>query len=180
MEIKLRRILAEDLAMYKYWQLPEHRYHQFNGPYFKKASKAAIEEEMAQLAAAFERGDHNPLPKKKIISNVQNELLGEVSWYWKSEETNWLEIGIVIFDPTNWSKGIGKHALQLWIKDLFTAKKELVRLGLTTWSGNLGMICLAEKLGMKREGHHRKILPIRGEWVDNYSYAMLEEDFFIP
>ncbi|PSR10311.1 MAG: GNAT family N-acetyltransferase, partial [Candidatus Arcticimaribacter sp.] len=25
-------------------------------------------------------------------------------------------------------------------------------------------------------GMHRKILPIRGKWVDNYSYAILEED----
>jgi [ribosomal protein S5]-alanine N-acetyltransferase len=34
-----------------------------------------------------------------------------------------------------------------------------------------------EKAGFSREGMHRKILPIRGDWYDNFSYAILEEDF---
>ena len=36
-----------------------------------------------------------------------------------------------------------------------------------------------EKLGMTREGNRRKILPIRGEWKDNYHYAILEEEYNI-
>ncbi|MBA23055.1 MAG: hypothetical protein CMP52_06940 [Flavobacteriales bacterium] len=36
---------------------------------------------------------------------------------------------------------------------------------------------LLEKTGMKREGMHRKILPVGGKWFDNYSYAILEDDF---
>ena len=30
--------------------------------------------------------------------------------------------------------------------------------------------------GMTREGLRRKILPIRGEWKDNYHYAIVEDD----
>ena len=88
-----------------------------------------------------------------------------------------MEIGFVIFDEKNWSKGIGKRALQLWIKDLFTAKKELVRLGLTTWSGNLGMICLAEKLGMKREAEYRKARIVAGKYYDSISYGILRSEW---
>ena len=40
----------------------------------------------------------------------------------------------------------------------------------------MNYIKLLEKIGMTREGMHRKVLPIRGEWVDHYSYAILEED----
>jgi RimJ/RimL family protein N-acetyltransferase len=29
---------------------------------------------------------------------------------------------------------------------------------------------------MTREGIGRKILPIRGQWKDNYHYAILEDD----
>ena len=43
---------------------------------------------------------------------------------------------------------------------------------------NSNSIKLLERIGMLREGRHRKILPIRGEWWDNYQYAILEEDFF--
>lgn len=43
---------------------------------------------------------------------------------------------------------------------------------------NTGSIKVLEKAGMQREGRSRKILPIRGNWIDNYVYAILEEDFF--
>ena len=69
------------------------------------------------------------IPNLKIITNLKNELLGEVSWYWKSQETNWLEIGIVIFDEKKWGKGIGIQALKLWVSEIFESKDEIVRLG---------------------------------------------------
>jgi [ribosomal protein S5]-alanine N-acetyltransferase len=43
---------------------------------------------------------------------------------------------------------------------------------------NIGSIKVLEKVGMTLEGRKRKRLPIRGKWIDNYSYAMLEEDYF--
>lgn len=42
---------------------------------------------------------------------------------------------------------------------------------------NLASIKVLEKIGMKREGIRRMILPIRGEWKDNFHYAILEEEF---
>jgi len=31
---------------------------------------------------------------------------------------------------------------------------------------------------MVKEGMKRKILPIRGEWKDNYFYSILDEEYF--
>jgi len=42
--------------------------------------------------------------------------------------------------------------------------------------GNERSIRVLEKAGMHREGRRRKILPIRGEWIDNYHYAIVEDD----
>ena len=42
---------------------------------------------------------------------------------------------------------------------------------------NIASSKVLEKVGMKKEGMKRKKLPIRGEWKDNYSYAILDEDF---
>jgi RimJ/RimL family protein N-acetyltransferase len=42
---------------------------------------------------------------------------------------------------------------------------------------NTRSIKLLERLGMQREGRGRESLPIRGEWVDNYRYAILESEF---
>ena len=41
---------------------------------------------------------------------------------------------------------------------------------------NIKSIRVLEKAGMIREGLRRKILPIRGEWKDNYHYAIVKSD----
>jgi RimJ/RimL family protein N-acetyltransferase len=41
---------------------------------------------------------------------------------------------------------------------------------------NVRSIKVLEKAGMTKEGLRRKILPIRGEWKDNYHCAILEDD----
>ena len=175
--IHLRHIEIADLAEYAHWKLPVHKYHDFNGPYFKKQTKAEIDLKIEALSKALNEGTPAPIPGKKIISNQQNKLLGEVNWYWKSEETNWLEIGLVIFDENNWGKGIGYHALTLWINEIFEEKKDLVRIGLSTWSGNEGMIRLAEKLGMIKEAHYKKARIVNGRFYDSISYGILKEDW---
>jgi len=43
-------------------------------------------------------------------------------------------------------------------------------------TGNVKSIRVLEKVGMTREGLRRKILPIRGEWIDHYHYAIVESD----
>jgi len=42
---------------------------------------------------------------------------------------------------------------------------------------NLASVKVLEKSGFTREGRSRKLLPIRGEWADNYFYSILEEEF---
>ena len=37
--ILLKKLNIEDLETYCYWKLPHHKYHDLNGPYFKKDSK---------------------------------------------------------------------------------------------------------------------------------------------
>jgi ribosomal-protein-alanine N-acetyltransferase len=41
---------------------------------------------------------------------------------------------------------------------------------------NIRSIRVLEKSGMIREGLRRKILPIRGQWIDNFHYAIVEDD----
>lgn len=60
---------------------------------------------------------------------------------------------------------------------MFKSKAALVRIGLTTWSGNHGMIRLAEKLGMKKEAHYRRARIVKGEYFDSISYGMLREEW---
>ena len=174
--IKLKKLELDDLEDYKYWKLPSHKYHLFNGPYFKKDSKEIIDEQIEILKNDLVKRK-TVLENKRIISNEQNEIIGEVSWYWKSKETNWMEIGIIIFNEKYWKKGIGYLALKLWIDNLFKEYNEIIRLGITTWSGNYGMINLAQKLGMKKEAEYRKARIVDGEYFDSISYGILREEW---
>ena len=41
---------------------------------------------------------------------------------------------------------------------------------------NTGSIKVLEKVGMKREGRGRQILPLKSGWSDNFEYSILETD----
>jgi len=104
-------------------------------------------------------------------------MLGMVSWYWQSKETHWLSIGLVIYDAENWGKGIGYEALKLWIDYLFEANKNLVRMDLRTWSGNIGMMKLADKLGFKLEARFRNARIVNGKYYDSIGMGMLKNEW---
>ena len=179
MNIILKEITIEDLEEYEFWKLPQHEYHQLNGPYFKKDSISEIKNQIRQLRVKFKDGIKNPLPLKKLIVNEKDQLIGEVSSYWKSKETNWMEIGIVIFNKANRGLGIGENAFRLWIDDVFKSNPTFVRLGISTWSGNMGMIKLAVKMGMIKEAEYRKARIVNGEYFDSVSYGILKTEWQI-
>ncbi|MFT3912209.1 MAG: GNAT family protein [Ferruginibacter sp.] len=79
-------------------------------------------------------------------------------------------------DPAYWGKGYTTEALREILK-LGFEKLKLHRIEAGCAVGNLASIRVLEKAGMTREGRKRAILPIRGEWVDNYFYSILETEF---
>ena len=78
--------------------------------------------------------------------------------------------------PAHWKQGYTKEALANLLKFAFLDLK-LHRIEAGCAVENIASIKVLEKAGMIREGQKRKVLPIRGNWVDNYFYAMLETDF---
>lgn len=78
--------------------------------------------------------------------------------------------------PDQWGKGYATEALKEMIRFGFQ-DMNLHRIEAGCAVENIGSIKVLEKAGMIREGRTRKLLPIRGAWMDNYGYAILEEDF---
>lgn len=115
------------------------------------------------------------VPMEKGIE-VDGELIGTVSYYWEHKPSNWLEVGIVIYNRQYWNGGCGTKALLQWIDELFT-DMPLVRVGLTTWSGNVRMMKCAEKLGMKLEGRLRKCRKYNGKYYDSIRMGILREEW---
>jgi len=176
--IILRELKSKDLQDYLYWNHPSREFHKFNGPYYKKLSESELQEYIENIKERLLQGEKNVLKNKKIIANKEtDEIIGQVNWYWKSAETLWMEIGIVIFNENYWGNNIGSKALSMWIDEIFSVNPKLVRLGLSTWSGNKRMMKLAEKLGFKKEAVYRKARIVNKQYYDSISYGILKDEW---
>ncbi|WP_026690765.1 GNAT family N-acetyltransferase [Alteribacter aurantiacus] len=112
----------------------------------------------------------------RLIIDSGGEIIGTVMYYWEHKDSNWLEIGIAIYNPKYWDSGLGTEALALWIEHLFNHMR-LVRVGFTTWSGNPRMVKVGEKIGMKLEGRLRKVRLYKGRYYDSIRMGVLREEW---
>jgi RimJ/RimL family protein N-acetyltransferase len=119
-----------------------------------------------------------PTPRQQlVIADIRTDvLLGQVSWYFESEVSDWRRLGIVLYDPASWSGGRGTEALRMWTDYLFAAT-EVVRLDFATWSGNTGMCRIGQKLGWVEEARFRQARQVRGQRYDSVVYGVLREDW---
>ena len=79
------------------------------------------------------------------------------------------------FDPKFWNKGYATEALKE-ILDFGFNDLKLHRIEAGCAVENIGSIKVLEKVGMFREAHTRKLLPLKSGWSDNYGYAKLSAD----
>lgn len=176
--VYIRDLLLKDLEDYYNWNMPDREFQKFNGPYYKKKTAEELAAYVKTLEDRLKAGEREVLGNQRIIADQETDaIIGAVNWYWKSEETLWMEVGIVIFNEDYWGRGIGHKALQLWIDEIFEAYPELVRIGMTTWSGNKRMMALAEKLGFHCEAIYRMARIVDGEYYDSVSYGILKEEW---
>ncbi len=175
-KINIRPWQIKDIDPYVYWQQPNHKWQQLDGPYYPKSTPEQVERLAVKIKHKIENNE--PIPQRYVIANASaDEMVGTVTWYWESQETNWLSVGIVVFDESNWGQGIGCEALGLWSQHLFDTMPELVRLDLRTWSGNIGMMKLAEKCGYQEEARFRMARIVNGDYFDGMGYGVLRTEW---
>jgi len=177
-QILIRDWELKDLDIFEFWNTGNHLWMKFDGPYYPKPSQKDLEKRFIMIKEHIIVGNWITPRKRIVIADIKNDkLLGTVSWYWQSKETNWKSIGIAIYNDKYWSKGIGYEALSLWIDYLFEVDKDIVRLDLRTWSGNIGMIKLSEKLGFKEEARFRNARIVEGKFYDSIGMGILREEW---
>ena len=178
-KLALRDFQIDDLDSFAYWLQPQQQWQKLDAPYEKSlSSPEEITRGIDQLRNKIQAADWLTPRRRLVVSDRKNNsFIGFVSWYWISEETNWAAAGIVICDPTYWRRGFGYEALGLWCDYLFQNEPEWVRLDLRTWSGNIGMMRLAAKLGFKEEARFRNARIVAGEYYDSVGYGILREEW---
>ncbi len=177
-QIILRDWISDDVEPYGYWMKPGHKWLALDGPYYRNMTEEEIPKSMAKLQGFIDRQEWDTPRRKLVIAEKQtNKIVGTVNWYWVSEETNWLDTGISIWDDTHWGRGIGFEAFGLWLDYLFAAMPQIVRLGAGTWSGNHGMMALAQKIGMREEACRRDARIVKGKYYDSMGYGILRSEW---
>ncbi len=176
--VRLRDWALDDLDSFAEWLQPGQRWQELDGPYFGHSTAEEIPGVVARVRARIlEAAFPNPRERMIIAEREHNRMIGQVSRYWIGVETNWLALGVVVFDPALWGQGLGFEALGLWTDYQFREVPALVRLDLQTWSGNAGMMRLAEKLGYTLEGRFRKARIVNGMYYDAIGYGILREEW---
>ena len=166
----IRPIREEDL--YSLWELV----YKEESPEWKKWDAPYFEHKSRPYDVFLEKKDLYIDQEHYWGIEVNGELIGTVSYYWEHEPSNWLEMGIGIYNPKYWNGGYGTRALTMWIDHLFETMP-LVRVGYTTWSGNHRMIKVGEKLGMQMEARLRKCRFYNNEYYDSIRMGLLREEW---
>ena len=78
--------------------------------------------------------------------------------------------------PEQWGPGLATETVTTLLKFGFN-ELGLHRLFATVDPENIASWKVLEKLGLRREGHHREERKIRGEWRDRYIYAILLNEY---
>ena len=110
----------------------------------------------------------------KIIENKNKIFIGLAGLINSCDRFKTGEIYYKLF-PEYWGNGYATEAAKLMINFGFKQLK-LHRIEAGAAVENIKSIRVLEKLSMTKEGIGRKILPIRGKWVDNYRYSIIEDD----
>jgi putative hydrolase of HD superfamily len=159
---------------------PGQRWKELDAPYYPLPSTDDLAQMVERRRIAIETGDlPTPRTSLAITDRSSDALFGTVTWYWESEATLWPGVGIVIFDPAWWGRGIGYEALGLWSDYLFASLPRIVRLDLRTWSGNMGMLRLALKLGYREEACFRRARIVNGAYYDGLGYGVLRDEWHV-
>ena len=110
----------------------------------------------------------------RIIEQYSADFIGLAGMMLSNDKFRLGEIYYKLL-PAYWGKGYATEVAKNLIMTGFE-KFQLHKIEAGVATDNERSIRVLEKAGMTREGLRRKILPIRGEWKDNYHYAIVEDD----
>ena len=172
--ISLKKLELTDLD--QLWEIgyahPSPAWKNFDAPYFQDYQV------YPNLALFKQEQGHRFINNPNRLGIFRDgRLVGTVSRYWECQETRWMELGLAIYQEEDWGTGLGTSDLKQWLDQTFQDFPELERLGLTTWSGNPGMIALAEKIGLRQEAYIRKVRYYQGIYYDSVKYGVLREEW---
>jgi ribosomal-protein-alanine N-acetyltransferase len=121
------------------------------------------------------------IPRMSYVFSISlresNDWVGIIRFNIREPRFKSAEVSYKI-SQSHWGKGYATKAL-LKMLELGFAELNLHRIEAGAAVENIASVRVMQKSGMKKEGLTRKMLPVRGKWIDAYSFAILKEDFLM-
>ena len=108
-----------------------------------------------------------------VENTATGEQLGDVAVHTLADPRQ-VEIGYTLA-LEHQGKGYMREALRGVLETLFRLSKH--RVTATTDPRNAGSVKLLEELGFRLEAHHLKNMWFKGDWADDYVYALLQDEW---
>ena len=168
----LRPLTTGDVDdLYAYYSRPEVTRYLYWGP----SSRAEMAQWLAQRAdrpALLAEGDVLSLAMVLLETGT---MVGNVILKWLSAQHMQGETGFVLH-PDHHGRGLAGEAARVMLR-LGFEELHLHRIVGSCDARNKASARVMEKLGMRREAHLRENEFVKGEWTDEYLYAMLATEW---
>jgi RimJ/RimL family protein N-acetyltransferase len=170
--LRLRPFTRGDVeAVYAYRRRDDVARYLFDVPLSREECALAVQQRIAQVA--LETTDDKIVLAAEL--QATGALIGEVSLIWRNVEARQGEVGW-IFDPDYHGQGFATEAAQALLALAF-GPGGMHRVVARCDVRNLSSWRLMERLGMRREAHFREHTIFKGEWDEEYIYAMLSQEW---
>lgn len=143
--------------------------------YSEVMDEAALREELARKRSRTAlRVEGDGLSPAAVLRET-GEVVGDAALIWVSEQHRTGELGYIVapaFQGRGFATEIGRELLRIGFEDL-----GFHRMIGRCDARNTGSWTVLERLGMRREAHLVENEWIKGEWTDEFTYAMLEHEW---
>lgn len=154
---------SPEVVRYMYWEVRD-----------LEQTRVALEKKKAQTSLNAE-GDAICLA---VELQESHKVIGEVILFWRSQAHQQGEVGYV-FHPAFGGKGYATEAAKVMLAIGFE-QMMFHRIYARCDPRNVPSWRLMERLGMRREAHFVHSEIFKGEWGDEFYYAMLQDEWNAP
>ena len=169
--IRLRRFRAEDAStLHAYRSDPEVARYQGWGAFSSEDAQQFAARQAAAQPGALGSGAQIALELRDT-----GEMIGDVYLHTPRETPEEARIGYTLA-RAHQGRGLATEAVCLLLDWVF-GPLEKHRVTALTYACNQPSVALLERIGMRREAHHRESSLFEGRWADDYIYALLQEEW---
>lgn len=167
----IREVAEGDVAsIYQLYSIPEVQ--QYN----TYTLHTTIQDSELLLAKWLEEQQAEERSEYIFSINLEQEFVGIIALALGANRKLKLATVWYLILPDYWGQGIATEALS-GLLDFAFQKLQLHRVEAGAAIANGASFRVLEKVGMRKEGQKRKVLPLANGWSDNFEYAILEEDW---